>query len=227
VGAGVRGAAEHRDDVACHPAPGLDAKKKTVVASERDEQIRAAWRLIHQTQDARQFVFVDEIGTHLALSLRFAWAPRGQRAHGQVPRNWGKNTTLVAGLSLDGLQAPWTIEGAMDTDAFAVYVEQVLCPSLRAGQTVVMDTLSVHTAARIRQVIEASGGQLLFLPPYSPDLNPIEEAFAKLKAWLRRVGARSREALLDAIDAAIATITLDDVLGWFTHAGYRTLPQAS
>jgi transposase len=197
-----------------------------VVASERDEEARAAWHLSMQAHDARQFVFVDESGTHLALSPRDAWAPRGQRAPGHVPRNWGRNTTLVAALRLSGLQAPWTIEGAMDTDAFTVYVQEVLGPTLQPGQVVLLDNLSVHKPARIRELIEARGCQVVFLPAYSPDFNPIEEAFSKLKAHLRRVGARTRDALLDAIEQAVGMVTAADARGWFGHAGYRPLPQS-
>jgi transposase len=206
---------------------GLDPKKKTVAASERNETERAAWRTVMRVRDAARFIFVDEAGTHLALSPRYAWAPRGQRAHGQVPRNWGKNTTLLAGLSLRGVQAPWTVEGAIDTAAFEVYIEQVLCPTLQPGDVVIIDNLSVHKAARIRDLIEACGGELVYLPAYSPDLSPIEEAFSKIKTILRQVSARTREALLDGIARALDAITPSDALGWFTHAGYRSLSHVS
>jgi transposase len=139
---------------------------------------------------------------------------------GSVPRNHGKNTTLVAALTPQGLQAPWTIEGAIDTVAFKEYIEQVLGPTLRPGQIVILDNLSVHTALSIREAIEARGCELLFLPPYSPDFTPIEEAFSKIKALLRGIGARTREALLEAVSRTVATITPDDAFGWFTHAGY-------
>jgi transposase len=137
-----------------------------------------------------------------------------------VPRNHGKNTTLVAALTPDGLQAPWTIEGAMDTAAFERYVTEVLGPTLRPGQIVVLDNLSVHKADSIREAIEACGCALLFLPPYSPDFTPIEQAFSKLKALLRGLGARVRDALLEAIGLAVGAITRDDAVAWFTYAGY-------
>jgi transposase len=137
-----------------------------------------------------------------------------------VPRNHGKNTTLVAALTPQGLQAPWTIEGAIDTLAFKEYLQQVLGPMLRPGQIVILDNLSVHTGQVIREAIEARHCELLFLPPYSPDFTPIEEAFSKIKALLRGIGARTHEALLEAVSQAVATITPDDALGWFTHAGY-------
>lgn len=146
--------------------------------------------------------------------------PQGERAYGSVPRNYGKNTTLLASLSLTGMGAAMILEGAVDTVAFECYIEQVLAPSLQPGQIVVMDNLSCHTSAKVRQAIEAKGCQLLFLPAYSPDLSPIEEAFSKLKAFLRRVGARTRDALWQALADALETITPQDALGWFTHCGY-------
>jgi transposase len=164
-------------------------------------------------------VYVDESGTHTALTRLFARAPRGERAYGQVPRNRGKNTTYVAALTWERMQAPWTVEGAMDTPAFLVYMREVLGPTLQPGQIVVLDNLSVHKAEAIRTVIAAWGCELWYLPAYSPDLTPIEEAFSKLKAGLRRLGARTREGLLQAIGQVLATITAQDAHGWFTHAG--------
>jgi transposase len=144
-----------------------------------------------------------------------------------VPRNHGKNTTLVAALTPAGLQAPWTIEGAMDTAAFECYVQEVLGPTLRPGQIVVLDNLSVHKAESIRQAITARGCELLFLPPYSPDFTPIEQAFSKIKAILRGLGARARDALLEAIRLAVDAITPDDASAWFTLAGYALPGQES
>lgn len=195
-------------------------------ASERDETARAAWRTQLSQIDVRRLVFVDESGTHTSLARLFAWARRGQRAPVHVPRNHGKNTTLVAALSWDGVQAPWTVEGAMDTDAFVVYVREVLAPTLRPGQIVVLDNLSVHKAPLIRHFIEARGCELRFLPAYSPDLTPIEQAFSKIKAHLRRLAARTRVALLDALADALDAITPADAHGWFGHAGYTLLAQS-
>jgi transposase len=161
------------------------------------------------------------------LTRLYGWAPHDQRATGSTPRNHGKNTTLVAALTPAGLQAPWTIEGAMDTAAFACYVEQVLGPTLRPGQIVVLDNLSVHKADSIREAIERRGCDLLFLPPYSPDYTPVEQAFSKVKAILRRAGARARDTLLEAIRQAVEAITRDDAAAWFAHAGYPLPDQAS
>ena len=195
-------------------------------ASERDEAARARWREEMSPVDVRRLVFVDESGTHTALARLYAWAVRGQRAHARVPRNHGRNTTLVAALTWQGLQAPWTVEGAIDTPAFETYVREVLVPTLQPGQIVILDNLSVHQSAAIRQVIEAHDCQLVFLPAYSPDLTPIEQAFSKLKAILRRLAARTREALLDALATALAAITSEDAHAWFRHAGYTSLAQA-
>jgi transposase len=154
------------------------------------------------------------------LTRRYGWAPHDQRTTGSVPRNHGRNTTLVAALTPAGLQAPWTIEGAMDTAAFERYVKEVLGPTLQPGRLVILDNLSVHKAAAIREALEAVHCDVLFLPPYSPDFTPIEQAFSKIKALLRGLGARTREALLDAVRLAVDAITRADAVGWFAHAGY-------
>jgi transposase len=161
------------------------------------------------------------------LTRLYGWAPHDQRATGSVPRNHGKNTTLVAALTPEGLQAPWTIEGAMDTAAFERYITEVLGPTLRPGQLVILDNLSVHTATSIRTAIEALHCELLFLPPYSPDLTPIEQAFSKIKALLRGVGARTRETLLEAVRLAVEAITREDAAAWFAHVGYVLPAQES
>jgi transposase len=144
-----------------------------------------------------------------------------------VPRNHGKNTTLVAALAPDGLHEPWLIEGAMDTATFEWYITAQLGPMLRPGQVVVLDNLSVHKAERIRQAIEARHCTLLFLPPYSPDCTPIEQAFSKIKAILRGLGARTKEALQEAVRLALEAITRHDAAAWFAHAGYALPAQAT
>ena len=169
--------------------------------------------------DATRLVIVDECGSNIALTPLYARAPKGERAHGSVPRNRGKNTTLLASLSLTGVGACMILEGSVNTLSFEAYVEQILAPSLSAGQIVVLDNLSAHKGARVLQLIEARGCELLFLPASSPDYSPIEEIFSKLKAFLRRVGARTHEALQEAIGQALETVTAQDALGWFTHCG--------
>jgi transposase len=213
--------------VARHPASGLDAEQKTLAASERDEEARSAWRADAAQLDPEQLVFVDESGTNIALTRLYGWAPHDQRARGSAPRNHGTNTTLIAALAPEGLQMPWLIEGAMDSETFEWYIRQQLAPTLRPGQIVVLDNLSAHKGASIREVIEARGCQLLFLPPYSPDFTPIEQAFSKIKAILRGLGARSKEALQEAVRLAIEAITRHDAAAWFAHAGYTLPAQAT
>jgi transposase len=206
--------------VARHPPTRLDAQKKTVAASERNAAERAAWRAAVATRDPQQFVFLDETSTHTSLTRLYGWAPHDQRATGSVPRNHGKNTTLVAVLTPDGLHEPWMIEGAMNTETFEWYIRDQLAPRLRPGQVVVLDNLSVHRAASIREALAARHCEVLFLPPYSPDFTPIEQAFSKLKAIARGIGARTQEALQEAVRLAVAAITRDDAAAWFAHAGY-------
>lgn len=169
---------------------------------------------------AEHLVFVDESSTSIALTRRYARAPRGHRAPGRVPRNQGTPTTLLAALSLDGLQATMTLPGAVNGASFTLYVREVLCPTLRPGQLVVLDNLSSHKGAAVRAAIEAVGCHLWFLPSYSPDFSPIEHTFSKLKAALRAVGARTQDALDQAIAQAIDQVTPTDAHGWFTHCGY-------
>jgi transposase len=203
----------------------MDAKKKTVGAAERDEARRLIWHQIVRKRDATRLLFVDETGSNTSMTQRYSRSPRGTRAHGVVPRNHGKNVTLVAGLSHTGMVAPMTIDGAMDTPAFEAYVAHILAPTLTPGTLVILDNLAVHHKAAIRTTIEAQGCRLLFLPPYSPDLTPIELAFSKIKTALRRTGARTREALNEALAAAIDTITAQDARGYFHHCGYHSPAQ--
>ena len=161
------------------------------------------------------------------MAPRYGWALRGERAWGQAPTNRGKNTTLFAALTPKGLLASMTVEGAANTEAFLTYLDELLCPALRPGQTVLMDNLRVHKAEAVRERIEACGCRLVFLPRYSPDFNPIEGAFSKLKGFLRRVQARTREALEAALGAGLQTITAQDAQGWFKHCGYSQTAQPS
>lgn len=195
-------------------------------ASERREEERVKFRELMKEVDANRLVVVDESGSNIALTPLYGRAPKGQRVHGSVPRNRGKNTTLLASLSLQGIGACMIIEGAVNAVAFEAYVEHILVPSLSAGQIVLLDNLSVHKGSRVRELIEARSCELLFLPAYSPDYSPIEETFSKVKAFLLRVGARTHEALQEAIGQALETVTAADALGWFTHCGYQSV-QAS
>lgn len=145
--------------------------------------------------------------------------------HFEVPRNWGVNVTLLSSMSIEGMGPSMAVEGPTTKAVFEAYVERVLAPGLKPGQLVVMDNLSSHKSFRIKELIEGRGCELLYLPPYSPDLNPIEEAFSKLKALLRKAGARAQEALLEAMGRALDAMTASDARGFFEHRGYRPLAQ--
>lgn len=170
--------------------------------------------------DPTALVFLDETSTPTTLTPTRARAPRGMRAVGRVPKGRWHSVTLVASLTASGPGPAVVLPGAVDRLAFETYVAEVLVPTLRPGQTVICDNLSVHKSATARRVIEAAGCQLRFLPTYSPDYNPIEQAFAKLKQHLRRAEARSFEAVVTATGSGLATITPADAHGFFAAAGY-------
>jgi transposase len=203
------------------PGPaGLAAQKKTLTASERDEEARAAWREGAAALAPETLLFLDETSTHTALTRRRARAPRGQRAPGAVPRNHGPNVTLLAVLGPAGIATALSIEGAATRPVFDGFVAEFLVPVLRPGQTVVLDNLAVHKSPRARALVEAAGCRLLFLPPYSPDLNPIEPVFAKVKTALRASAARTGDALLEATKAALDAVTPGDAAGCYADCGF-------
>lgn len=204
----------------------MEQKKRSVGASERDEFLRTAWRsLVAREIHAERLVFVDEMGANISLAPLYAWSRQGERAFASVPRNWAKNVTLLASMSLEGMGECLAVEGSTTTAVFEAYLKHVLVPSLRPGQVVVMDNLSAHKGSRVRELIESRGCELIYLPPYSPDFNPIEEAFAKIKALLRRTEARTREALIEAMGRALEKLTAMDARSFFEHRGYRALGQ--
>jgi transposase len=164
--------------------------------------------------------FIDESGVNLAMTRLYGRAPKGERVIDAVPQNYGQNVTMLGALSIGGLEAVMTVEGATDADVFLAYVEHVLAPTLRPGDIVVMDNLRAHKVAGVQHAIAGCGARLLYLPPYSPDLSPIEPCWSKLKAFLRVVKARTREALDAAITHALATVTAADARGWFAYCGY-------
>jgi transposase len=200
-----------------------------VGALERDEWLRAAWRATVARQIATErLVFVDEMGANTSLHPLYAWAPRGERARCSVPRNRGPNTTLLASMTSEGMGPCLAVQGATTRIVFEAYIEKVLVPSLRRGQVVVMDNLSLPTRANGSERssrARVASYSLLYLPPYSPDFSPIEEAFSKVKGLLRKAGTRSREALVEAIGEALDAVTAQDARGFFTHCGYRALGQ--
>ncbi len=164
--------------------------------------------------------FIDESGTNIAMTRLYGRAPRGQRVTGSVPQNYGQNITLLAALSATGVEAVMTVEGATDGDVFRTYVREVLAPTLSKGDIVVLDNLGAHKVEGVREAIEARGARLIYLPPYSPDLNPIERCWSKIKTALRAAKARTREALEAAIRQALLTVTEPDARAWFKHCGY-------
>ena len=174
-----------------------------------------------QQEDFTRFKFVDETGTHTAYCRRYGRAPGGQRTGQGVPLNKGTNVTVVAALTPNGLEAVMSVPGALTGKGFTAYLDQVLGPELQPGDVVVVDNLRVHQVKSAAAAVAARGAKLLFLPPYSPDFNPIELAFSKLKTWLRSAQARTREALEQSLRDAIAWITTEDAQNWFDHCGYH------
>jgi transposase len=192
-----------------------------MASSERDERGWRSFREYVRRIAAERFVFVDECSTNIALSPIYARAPKGERAYGKAPRNWGKNVSLICAIDSKGVKPSMSLEGAVDAGAFEAYVERFLVPHLRREQIVVMDNLSVHKGGRVRRLVEDAGCGLLFLPPYSPDMNPIEEAFSKVKGTLRKAGSRTRDALVEATGHALDAITPEDIRGFYADCGYR------
>lgn len=204
----------------------MEPKKRSMGAGERDEFLRAAWRAVVAGRIVpERLVFVDEMGTNVSLSPLYAWSRKGERAYGSAPRNWGKNVTLLASISREGLGECLAVEGPTTREVFEAYLEQVLVPTLCAGQVVVMDNLSAHKGGRVKEIIEGRGCELLYLPPYSPDFNPIEQAFSKVKGLLRRAEARARESLIEAMGVALRAVSAGDARGFFGHCGYGSMGQ--
>ena len=170
--------------------------------------------------DPRRLRFLDESGAKTNMTRLYGRAFGGQRVRDTVPHGHWQTTTMLATVGLRGSQAPFVIEGPVDTEVFRTYVGRVLVPTLHPGDIVVMDNLSPHKAAGVREAIEAVGAQLWYLPPYSPDFNPIEPMWSKIKAFLRRAAARTVDALIHAIAEALRTVFPNDILGWFRFRGY-------
>ena len=191
-----------------------------MIAAERDEDARAAWRAEMAGVDPADLVFLDETSTPITLTPPRARSPRGQRAVGRVPRGSRPHIAWVATLTPAGFGESLVVNGTIDGRVFDVFVERVLAPSLRPGQVVVWDQLNVHKSARARGLIEAAGCRVVFLPSYSPDFNPIEQAFAKAKPALRRRGARSWEAVAAAIGDILPAVTAADARAFFADAGF-------
>jgi transposase len=204
----------------------MEPKKSSMGASERNEEARSAFREQRiKSLDPNKLVFVDQSGTNITLAPLYGWAPKGERAYGKAPRNWEKNITLIASLSVEGIGAAMSVEGATDGAAFQAYIEHFLVPTLKKGQIVVMDNLQVHKSLKVRELIEGAGASVLFLPSYSPDFSPIEGAFSKVKNIVRKAQARTHEALIEAIGIALDAVSHQDALGFFKHCGYHARDQ--
>ena len=189
-------------------------------AAERNNYKRGWFRRRARQLSQRRFIFVDESAVNTAMTRRYGRAPRGERAYDSAPRNYGTHTSVIGAMGLRGLVATLTVEGAVDTEVFNAYAERVLGPRLRRGDVVVLDNLTAHRASQIEMVAEARGAQVLWLPPYSPDYSPVEQCWSKIKAYLRGAKARTREALEEALRAALGLVTKADIRGWFKHCGY-------
>jgi transposase len=203
----------------------LASKKKSLHAGERDTQAnrqrRAAFLEKLRTIAPEKLMFLDESGVTTQMTRAWGRAPKGERIAEATPQGHWKVLTTLGAMSARGMEAVMTIEAATDGEVFRAYVEQVLCPKLQAGDVVVMDNLAAHKVRGIRELIAAQGAELLYLPPYSPDLNPMEKAWFKLKQFLRAAKARTAEALEQAITEALKTITAENAAAWFHHCGYR------
>jgi len=204
--------------------PRSSALKKTVIASERDRpdiaRRRAQW-MAHQSRiEPERLVFIDETWTKTNMAPFRGWAPRGARLVAKVPHGHWKTLTFVAALRHDRIEAPFVLDGPINGECFKTYVEKVLAPTLAPGDLVMMDNLGSHKGKAIRRAIRSAGAKLFFLPKYSPDLNPIEQVFAKLKHLLRKAAARTFEALIAAIGQLLGTYTTKECTNYFTNAGY-------
>ena len=201
---------------------GLPLKKKSKRAAERDtpevQRKRRSFRRKVKPIEPKRLVFVDETGVTTAMTTTRGRAPRGERVEASAPASW-ESVTVIAAMGLDGVRAPLALPGSVNAATFESYVEQVLVPALHRGDVVVFDNLSSHLGPAVFEAIERAGASLLPLPPYSPDFTPIEEMFSKFKEFLRRIGARAKEHLYDAIGEGLREVTRQDILGWFRHAG--------
>jgi transposase len=196
------------------------AKKKSFVASERDEQQRQAFRQEVAKWNVSDFVFVDEMGIALDLAREYGRAAPGERVVDTKPSTRGANLSVLGALGAEALQATMSVPGAVDGDASLVFIKHVLAPCLHPGNIVLMDNVPTHKMPTVAEAIAAVGARVHFLPPYSPDFSPIEKCWSKVKTFLRRVAARTQQALDAALSHALATITHDDIKGWFAHCGY-------
>jgi transposase len=186
-------------------------------------EARAAWREAQKTFDPARLVFIDETWASTAMTRRYGRALKGERVYGYAPNGHWKTTTFIAALRCDRITAPAVFDGPIDGESFLAYVRQILVPTLKPGDIVVMDNLPAHKVTGVRQAIEAAGATCLLLPSYSPDFNPIEQFFSKLKAWLRKQARRSVDALWNAIADALALFSAQECANYFLNSGYQPM----
>jgi len=165
---------------------------------------------------------MDESGAKTNMVRLYGRCPQGERLRSKAPAGHWQTTTMIAVAGLEGVAAPFALDGAVDAESFLVYVEHILVPTLRGGEIVVLDNLACHKHPRVRELIESARAEVWYLPPYSPDFNPIEEMWSKIKHILRSIAARTFEGLVEAIGTALKRVSVEDLLGWFTHCGYMT-----
>jgi transposase len=199
-------------------------EKKSLAASEREEKARTKFRKLTGALEVGKYVFIDEMGSNLGMTRLYGRAAPGQRVYDEVPGNQGGNVSTIGALGLEGMRTGLSVPGPIDGDTMLFFVEELLVPTLKRGDIVVMDNNPIHKLDEIEDAIEAAGAWVLFLPPYSPDLNPIEPCWSKVKAGLRSLKPRTLDDLFAALAAAFASITTLDILGWFRHCGYRIAP---
>ena len=196
-----------------------------MVAGERDRpdvaRRRAQWTKYQDRIEPERLVFIDETWTKTNMAPLRGWAPCGERLIAKVPHGRWKTTTFLAALRHDRIDAPWLLEGPIDGESFRTYVEKVLLPTLREGDIVIMDNLGSHKGKAVRALIRSAGAKLFFLPKYSPDLNPIEQVFAKLKHLLRKAAARTVEAICNAVGKLLGTFSAEECANYFSNSGYQ------
>jgi transposase len=192
-----------------------------LIAAERDQKARRRFRQLTEKLDIRQFVFVDEMGSNIALTRLYGRAAPGERVVDKIPGAQGGNLSTIGALSLTGIRTGLSVPGAIDGETMVFFVEEMLAPLLKRGDVVFLDNCPIHKVEEVEEAIEARGAWAIFLPTYSPDLNPIENCWSKVKAILRSLKPRTLEELLDALVEAFSSITVQDILGWFRHCGYQ------
>ena len=222
------GYTRRQDDVGAHAASGWHlAQKKTLRATERDRPLnqekRRVYKQVVDELDHRRLIYIDEAGVNLAMTPMHAWAPVGKRAFAKRPGNRGSNVSVVAAVRLDGMGPWYPFDGAVNGERFLDYISRLLVPTLAEGDIVIMDNVRFHHRAEVREVIEEAGAKVIFLPPYSPELNPIEEVFSLVKNAIRRLEPRCIPSLVDALKHAFTLVTPEKLQGYFRHALHQPL----